>query len=567
MSSQESQSPSNDGSPQVAMTPPLVVNTVPELQQQSSTTSNAEPSAVVNDTQLPASATAVTSNDFGSAIVTLALSINISANGGVYATSRCSSPVRVPSSQHSAGTESSAPQSLKLSLGEAVANQRANAVSGFSSLPSSHPQTPQATPAVDNYLMDLQHKLASLSMTNTNNMQQQSVQQQPLPDSQLASPSSSTKESSPQASVEAVSVVTDQVDQATDPKPRKVLPSTIDIHDLETELAKLHSQGGHSLLKVKESSGQVQQISSPPELADSEHVEPSQLPVKPASIAVSSTSEQKISQTESTSTTATSPGTLIASTTAPPAGRRVSRFSVCLVEERASPTAVADDNDPELKELLGKQEQERKALAKKHEEELALFHLRRKQQQQQQRLQQSQQQKREETLPRTPSPPGARSNNTSATESTDQQNFCSRGIPSPTSNQSTTGSNTSGGSPVNSLVNSATPGSSPGTPTRQTTKTFTDDLLRLVQDLGSKSGAEKNKIRGNGEEAVRAPTLNQLRAGVNGSIVQANQQQSSSTAPQSQCQQQNSHSLTQTAGIFPSSPTNDTTMPPFGQGK
>ena len=142
---------------------------------------------------------------------------------------------------------------------------------------------------------------------------------------------------------------------------------------------------------------------------------------------------------------------------------------------------------------------------------------------------------------------------------------CSRSIPSPSSNQSTTGSNASGGSPVNSLVNSATPGSSPGTPTRQTTKTFTDDLLRLVQGLGS---TEKSKNRGSGEEVVKAPTLNQLRAGVNGSNVQANQQQPSSPQPQcQQQQQQNGHSLTQTAGIFPTSPTNDTTMPPFGQGK
>jgi len=44
-----------------------------------------------------------------------------------------------------------------------------------------------------------------------------------------------------------------QIDSATENRPRKVLPSTIDIHDLDTMLAKLHSgaQGG-SLLKVKE---------------------------------------------------------------------------------------------------------------------------------------------------------------------------------------------------------------------------------------------------------------------------------------------------------------------------
>merc|ERR1711911_435236 len=65
------------------------------------------------------------------------------------------------------------------------------------------------------------------------------------------------------------------------------------------------------------------------------------------------------------------------------------------------------------------------------------------------------------------------------------------------------------------------PSSSPGTPTRQT-KTFTDDLLRLVNDFGSKTSDKKV------DASERAPTLNELQ----------------------QLQQQlQQHSLTQASGL------------------
>ena len=97
-------------------------------------TSNTETQcALLSNAQLPSSTAVLANNDFGSAIVTVALSINISANGSVYSTSRCSSPVRVPTNQAvTSTTESFAPQSLKLNLSEAIANQRAN---GFNSQP------------------------------------------------------------------------------------------------------------------------------------------------------------------------------------------------------------------------------------------------------------------------------------------------------------------------------------------------------------------------------------------------------------------------------------------------
>jgi hypothetical protein len=128
---------------------------------------------------------------------------------------------------------------------------------------------------MDTYLMDLQHKLASLSMANNNasaaasHMQQQQQQQSYSPDAtqQLPSPTSSTKEGTPSLDhLIYPTVVVDQVDQAAESnrpaqqQQRKVLPSTIDIHDLHSELSKLHSQGtGHppALLKAKEPENKV----------------------------------------------------------------------------------------------------------------------------------------------------------------------------------------------------------------------------------------------------------------------------------------------------------------------
>jgi hypothetical protein len=127
---------------------------------------------------------------------------------------------------------------------------------------------------MDTYLMDLQHKLASLSMANNNasaaasHMQQQQQQQSYSPDAtqQLPSPTSSTKERTPSLDHLIYPTVVDQVDQAAESnrpaqqQQRKVLPSTIDIHDLHSELSKLHSQGtGHppALLKAKEHENKV----------------------------------------------------------------------------------------------------------------------------------------------------------------------------------------------------------------------------------------------------------------------------------------------------------------------
>ena len=434
--------------------------------------------------------------------------------------------------------------------------------SGFNSLPSSHPPTPQAVPAVDTYLMDLQHKLASLSMASSNQQQPTTTgyQHQPSEASagipQLPSPSSS-KESTPQMGADpsgtqqssvaaAVAPPPDQVDQAataspaepsTSSKPtqRKVLPSTIDIHDLETELAKLHSHG-----KVKETSAPPPEIvpvqaaaaplpaatSSPAELvvevdptAEPQAVvkaapaPPEVVPTVPAVLTVAT--EQKAIQTEPQQQLQL-PGV------PPPSGRKVSRFCVSLVDEKVGPdqplppsldepqrqideissAVAAAANDPELRQLLVRQETERKALARKHEEELAAFHAQRKLHQQQQ---QQQQQSSQETS-RTPSPgaaavrPGsaAGQNPTVASSSTSQ----------------------------------SSPNSVPGTPTRQANRTFTDDLLRLVQDLGTKGGLDKNKQTGDGSDKVKAPTLNQLRsAGGGGGGTNSN-----------------NHSLTQTAG-------------------
>ena len=107
----------------------------------------------------------------GQIFVTVALSINISANG-LYASSRCTSPSRaggaavpaIDSGTHCGVAGAIVP--LKLCLGEADSR------SGFSCLLSSHPQTSQAGTAVDTSLMDLHHKLTSLSMTNNSQPEQ-----------------------------------------------------------------------------------------------------------------------------------------------------------------------------------------------------------------------------------------------------------------------------------------------------------------------------------------------------------------------------------------------------------
>ena len=200
-------------------------------------------------------------------------------------------------------------------------------------------------------------------------------------------------------------------------------------------------------------------------------------------------------------------------------GRRVSRFSVSVVDERSG-APPEEAKDPELQELLLRHEQERKALARKHEEELAAFHARRKQPPPQQQTPPVQRQETTESV-RTPSP-GARAS---------PDHGEGRGVPIP---------NTPGGGGGGPSVANSTPSSSPGTPTRQP-KTFTDDLLRLVQDLGSKPGAEKSEKAG-GKGGEKAPTLNQLRAGATNANLQPQQQQ------------QQHHSLTQTAGILTPQP-------------
>ena len=466
--------------------------------------------------------------------------------------------------------------------------------------------------------MDLQHKLASLSMANNSSnaashMQQQQQQHSYSPEAtqQLPSPSSSTKEGTPSLDhLIYPSVVVDQVDQAAETnrpaqqqqqqQQRKVLPSTIDIHDLHSELSKLHSQGtGHppALLKAKEPENKVnpstteasaaaiptattnattQVITTTNQAADvvddhpqtpTEQPQPSfkaipvtvpvaQIPVvpvtapsaavaaAPAITTTTTTKEQKSSQTEPHLIVAQQPlqRKLSLPPPAPAGGRRISRFCVSLVDEQQKATTTAPSSamlpedankDPELKELLLRHEQEKKALIRKHEEELASFHARRKQQQPTPQQQQqppplpapSLQRQEATESSRTPSP-GARSS---------PDHTEGRGVPIPNSSTTAIASGA-----LNASVNGATPGSSPGTPTRQT-KTFTDDLLRLVQDLGSKPGIEKSKKAG-GEGVEKAPTLNQLRAGANGGAVANLQQQ--------QQQQQQHHSLTQTAGIF-----------------
>ena len=560
------------------------------------------PNVPVGPVTVPTTSNAA-ANDLGSAFVTVALSINITSNG-IYATSRCSSPARAPNGSNAQGDPavSTASVPLKLCLGET--NTTGSRTAGGNSLPTSQPPTPQACPTMDTYLMDLQHKLASLSMANnssnaTSHVQQQPQQQSYSPEAtqQLPSPSSSTKEGTPSLDhLNHPSVVVDQVDQAAESnrpaqqqQQRKVLPSTIDIHDLHSELSKLHSQGtGHppALLKAKEPETKLNTITTeasavpPPTTTNpvaqvtssqtsdvvddhpqtpTEQPQPSfkAIPVPVAQIPVvapvtapatavpaisttrTTTKEQKSSQTEPHLIVAQQPlqRKLSLPPPAPAGGRRISRFCVSLVDEQqraATPNSgmLPEDanKDPEFRELLLRHDQEKKALIRKHEEELAAFHARRKQQQptpQQQQPHPVPSLHRQEATEssRTPSP-GARS-------SPDHSE--GRGVPIPNSSSTATASGI-----LHGPVNNATPGSSPGTPTRQT-KTFTDDLLRLVQDLGSKPGIEKSKKAG-GEGVEKAPTLNQLRAGANGGAVANLQQQ--------QQQQQQHHSLTQTAGIF-----------------
>ncbi len=458
----------------------------------------------------------------GQTFVTVALSINISANG-LYASSRCTSPSRaggaaipaIDSGTHCGVAGASVP--LKLCLGDPGSR------SGFSSLPSSHPQTPQAGTAVDTSLMDLHHKLTSLSMTNNIQPQQHPAEVAPQ---QLPSPTSSAKEgivqavidpSPPSAAAQVVPVPTagDQVDQSNgdgSKQPRKVLPSTIDIHDLEAELSKLHSR--YKEVPTSAEAGAVSaqpstSTASPPEPIEEEQHHPA--PIDPKEV-VPVAKEQKAIQTEPVPEVE-KPTELIPPNAAPP-GRRVSRFSVSLVDEKSRPSPVPepqpvqDLEDPELRELLTRHEMERKELAKKQDEELSSFHARRKQQLQQQ-LQQ-QQQMRNQVASRTPSP-GA--------------------VVQPVKVEQPT-------------VN----GSVPGTPTRTANRTFTEDLLRLVQDLGSKTGAGE---KAEGGEKAKAPTLNQLRATTNG--CSSNSTGGSSSGGSSNSSSNNSHSLTQTAGIFPPS--------------
>lgn len=499
----------------------------------------------------------VSASDLGAAFVTVALSINITSNG-IYATSRCSSPARVPNSNASGCDPSMgiSTTSVPLKLCIAEANAAGSRTAGGNSLPTSQPPTPQACPTMDTYLMDLQHKLASLSMANNQNssghVHQQQQSYSPESTQQLPSPSSSTKEGTPLLDAVAHPVVVDPVDQSTErpaqqqQQQRKVLPSTIDIHDLHSELSKLHSQGpGHppSLLKAKETlnpcpveastqvaSSTVNPVvlptasSNPPEVVDepiSDQILIKPIPVSVPAPVASTTKEQKGSQTEPEVAVAQQieQRKLSLPPPVPPGERRISRFCVSLVDEKqrtATSTQPEEANrDPELRELLLRHEQEKKALIRKHEEELAAYHARRKQQAVQQQPPLQRQEATEGS--RTPSP-GARFS---------PDHGEGRVLASQSSNTTITGN----GAPVINPTRS----SSPGTPTRQT-KTFTDDLLRLVQDLGNKPGTEKSKKAG-GEGVEKAPTLNQLRAGANGGAASLQQQQQH-------------HSLTQTAGIF-----------------
>lgn len=372
---------------------------------------------------VPLSSSLPMSSDLGSAVVTLALSINITSNG-IHATSRCSSP---------AG-QASLP--LRLSLGEPR---------GFNSLPSSQPPTPQANGPCD--LADLQHRLTA-SLNGPAPAHSPPVKE-PIKEQKEPVKDGAGKEATPEAH------------EDVEPRPRK-----IDIHDLETELSKLHSS-------------HYATVSTP-----------IPIPVTTAP-AATPTGPSPVSSPPAVSPVKTAPS------------RKISRFSVSVVDEKSVPEpsgpAVSPvPEDPELRALLRRHESERRELATRHERELEEFHARRKQQQQEQ-----QQPERKPVPSPAASPPQGE-----------------KAAQPPASN----------------------PGSSPGTPTRQT-KTFTDDLLRLVQDLGNKSLAEKNKKP---DAVEKAPTLNQLRA--------ASQQPSATvppvTSPSYQLQQ--GHSLTHAAGTLPS---------------
>ena len=458
--------------------------------------------------------------------VTVALSINISTSGGIYATSSCcQSPREKFSGQTRPTSRLTSPEAtvtasshvpLKLALGSTLT----------SSQPSSQPPTPQ-----DTSLMDLHQKLTSLSMAN----------QQQSPDQTLLSPSS-TKEFC------VAEALPDQVDQGLVDRPRKVLPSTIDtLHDLDEELSKLHSQGG-PLLKVKEVSQPVaaqntpQADAQPPEAAE---VAPPSIQTESVHVPLVEAPSVEQEKKEAVSNLLPVPGlTPPAPEASADAGRfrKISRFQVSLVEERetsaasapssgsalssgpvsapspapssasskTSPTSTASaatadafKDDPELRELLQRQEKERKELARRHQEELTAFYARH----------------RNQRTPPHPQPPVTPLRRT----------------PSPITR--------SGGSPEHTELHGVpigctsaasavvpTPGSSPGTPTRQT-KTFNEDLFRLV-DLSPKVPAQKN------ETSEKAPTLNQLRSAAGASGV-------SNGTP---VVASNQHSLTQIAG-------------------
>jgi len=442
--------------------------------------------------------------------VTVALSINISTSGGIYATSSCcQSPREKFSGQTRPTSRLTSPEAtvtasshvpLKLALGSTLSSQ-----------PSSQPPTPQ-----DTSLMDLHQKLTSLSMANQQQAQQQS------PDQTLLSPSS-TKEFC------VNEALPDQVDQGLVDRPRKVLPSTIDtLHDLDEELSKLHSQGG-PLLKVKEVSQPVAAQNAPQpdaQPAEAPEVAPPSIQTESAHVplveAPAVEPEKKEAVSNPLPATGLAPPAPEASTDAGRC-RKISRFQVSLVEEReasaasapssgsapsaapvsapspapssasseTSPTSTASaatadafKDDPELRELLQRQEKERKELARRHQEELTAFYARH----------------RNQRTPPHPQPPVAPLRRT----------------PSPITR--------SGGSPEHTEIHGvpiactsaasavvATPGSSPGTPTRQT-KTFNEDLFRLV-DLSPKVPAQKN------ETSEKAPTLNQLRSAAGASGV------------------------------------------------
>ena len=420
------------------------------------------------------------------AFVTVALNISISTNG-VYANGNVSPEVTqcsTTSTMVAVPVHAFSPEATIHGHLATVAGSSRTAplrlplgdlvARGYPNSPTSQPTTPLAVPTAD--IMDLQQKLASLSTSGG---------QQVSPDATLSSPSSSKESDAPE-------------EVAEQQRQRKVLPSTIDFYGLEQELSKLHSQGGPQL-KVKDTGAlATASVGTQSDLC----AQVGQESVKTAAADATVSANQ------------CDDGAKIPSQ---PSVRKISRFSVSIVKDESESKdnqSLNETKDPELLLLLQKQDLERKALARKHEEEIASFHARQKQQQKETPPASS-------SVTRTPSPSTSPETTLGSIGKCDAESCDVGGIPIPSR------------SAVGSAPPSSVPSSSPGTPTR-TTKTFTDDLLRLVQDLGSKTPPKKS------EATEKPPTLNQLRSGSISSM---------STSPGSNSNPLNQHSLTKIAGI------------------